>query len=195
MTQSVVEKTSIPEKAWRRQTDSPTWWIAFSCGSFILHLLALWFIGSYKLFGSRSANSASPLAIEFIEISPQKSSPVQPKSKPKSKPVSSQQIKPIAPQNSEPAANPSTVVKPPISTNDSNGIAFNNQKIEQQLAHQERQQKLLQQQQLAEQQRFLEAEQQRQLAEELRQRQIKQAQLEAQILQQEQLQQRILAQQ
>ncbi|AFY53161.1 hypothetical protein Riv7116_0567 [Rivularia sp. PCC 7116] len=195
MTQTVAEKTSIPEKAWRRQTDSPTWWIAFSCGSVILHLLAFWFISSYQLFGSRSANYGSPVPIEFIEISPQKSSSVQPKSKPKSKPVSSKAIKPIVPQNSQSAENLSTVVKPPVFTNDGNAIAFNNQKIEQQLAQQERQQRLLQQQQLAEQQRLLEAEQQRQLAEQLRQRQIKQAELEAQILQQEKLQQRILAQQ
>ncbi|MBV6621937.1 MAG: hypothetical protein KI793_03115 [Rivularia sp. (in: Bacteria)] len=191
MTQSVVEKTSIPEKTWRRQTHSPIWWIAFSCGSIILHLIAFWLIDSYKLFGSGSANSGEAVPIEFIEISPQKSLPVQPKSKP----VLSKPVKPIIPQNSQPANKPSSAQKPQVSTNDENAIAFNNQKIEEQLAEQERQQQLLQQQQLAEQQRLLEAEQQRQLAEQLRQRQIKQAQLEAQIRQQEQLQQRRLAQQ
>ena len=100
MTQSVVRKTSISEKTWRRQTDSPTWWIAFSFGSVILHLLAFWFISSYKLSGFQS-NSSSSVPIDFIEISPQKSSPVQPKPKPKAispKPAA----KPIVPEKPQP---------------------------------------------------------------------------------------------
>ncbi len=129
MTQSVVEKSSIPEKTWRRQTDSPTWWIAFSCGSVILHLLAFWLISSYKLSASQSG-SASAIPIEFIEISPQK--PPQAKPEPKPKPVLPKpSAKPIVPQNSQPAVNPSAV-KPPVITNDRDAIAFNNQKIEQQ---------------------------------------------------------------
>ncbi|MEO1183215.1 MAG: hypothetical protein AAFX46_00215 [Cyanobacteria bacterium J06636_27] len=203
MAQSVVPKTSIPEKTWRRQTDSPFGWIAFSCGSVILHLLALWFISSYRLSVSRSASS-SAVAIDFIEISPQKSSPTQPKSQPKPEPkaVSPKPApaKPILPQNSSP------VVKPPVSKVDRGAIAFDNQKIEQQLAQQQRQQDLLQQklaeqqrqqelfqqQKLLEQQRQQELEQQRLRAEELRRRQAQQEELEARIRQQEQEQQRIL---
>ena len=194
MTQSVVPKTSIPEKTWRRQTDSPTWWIAFSCGSVILHLLAFWFISSYRFSVSQSS-SGSAVPIEFVEISPEKSSSVQPKSQPKPKAVSPKPapVKPIIPQNSQQS------VKPPVSTVDRDAISFNNQKIEQQLAEQQRY-SLLQQQKLAEQQRQLEIEQQRQLeleqqrlrAEELRQRQQQQEDLEAQIRQQEQKQQQEL---
>ncbi len=194
MTQSVVPKTSIPEKTWRRQTDSPMWWIAFSCGSVILHLLAFWFLSSYKLSASQSG-SGSAVPIEFIEISPPKPSSVQPKSQPKPKAVLPKPapVKPIVPQNSEQS------VKPPVSTVDRDAISFNNQKIEQQLAEQERY-SLLQQQKLAEQQRQLEIEQQRQLeleqqrlrAEALRQRQQQQEDLEAQIRQQEQKQQQEL---
>lgn len=198
MTQSVAPKTSIPEKTWRRQTDSPSGWIAFSCGSVILHLLAFWLIGSYKLSTSQSGSS-SAVPIEFIEISPQKSPSEQPKSqpqpKPQPKPVSPKPApaKPIVPQNSQP------VVKPPVSTTDRDAIAFDNQEIEQQLAEQQRY-SLLQQQQLAQQQRQLEIEQQRQQeleqqrlrAEELKNRLKQQQELEARISQQEQEQQRIL---
>ena len=194
MTQSVVPKTSIPEKTWRRQTDSQMWWIAFSCGSVILHLLAFWFLSSYKLSASQSG-SGSVVPIEFIEISPPKPSSVQPKSQPKPKAVLPKPapVKPIVPQNSEQS------VKPPVSRVDRDAISFNNQKIEQQLAEQERY-SLLQQQKLAEQQRQLEIEQQRQLeleqqrlrAEALRQRQQQQEDLEAQIRQQEQKQQQEL---
>ena len=204
MTQSVVEKTSIPEKTWRRQTDSPTWWIAFSCGSVILHLLAFWLISLYKLPASQFG-SASAVPIEFIEISPQKPPTRLPQPKPK--PVLPKpSAKPIAPQNSQQSVN-SSAVKPPVIRNDEDAIAFN-QKIEQKLVEQQRQQELLQQQKLAEQQRQQEllqqqklAEQQRQLeaeqlqreAEQLRQRQAQQDQLEAQLRQKEQLQQRQLA--
>ncbi|MEM6403697.1 MAG: hypothetical protein AAF757_26310 [Cyanobacteria bacterium P01_D01_bin.116] len=132
MTQSVAEKTSIPEKTWRRQTDSPTWWIAFSCGSVILHLLAFWLINLYKLSAPQSGLT-SAVAIEFIEISPQKPLEAKPKAKPKPKPIlpkpanttPKQAAKPIVPQNSQPAANPS-VVKPPVVANDRDAIAFNN---------------------------------------------------------------------
>lgn len=186
MTQSVVEKTSIPEKTWRRQTDSPFGWITFVCGSLILHLLAFWLISLYKLSASQSGSDLA-VPIEFIEISPQKSSPVQPKPKPKPKPkaVIPKPSKPILPQNSQPPALPK-VVKPPVITNDQDAIAFDNQKIEQQLAEQQRQQELLQQQL---------AEQQRQLAEKLRQRQAQQEQLEVQLRQQEIEQQQKLAEQ
>ncbi|MGB3636686.1 MAG: hypothetical protein WBA39_03710, partial [Rivularia sp. (in: cyanobacteria)] len=178
MTQSVVEKTSIAEKPWRRQTDSPTWWIAFAGGSLILHLLAFWLISIHKLSASQSGSDLA-LPIEFIEISPQKSSSVQPqtKPKPKPKPVTPKPVKPIVPQNSKPA------VKPPVSTFDRDAIAFNNQKIEQKLADQQRQQELLQQQQLADQQRQQELAQRQQLAEQQRQRQAQQEQLEAQLRQ------------
>ena len=149
MTQSVAEKTSIPEKTWRRQTDSPTWWIAFSCGSVILHLLAFWLISLYKLPASQFG-SASAVPIEFIEISPQKPPTRLPQPKPK--PVLPKpSAKPIAPQNSQQSVN-SSAVKPPVIRNDEDAIAFN-QKIEQKLAEQQRQQELLQQQKLAEQQR------------------------------------------
>ncbi len=187
MTQSVVEKTSIPEKTCRRQTDSPFGWITFACGSLILHLLAFWLISLHKLSASQSASDLA-VPIEFIEISPQKFSPVQPQAKPKPKPkaVIPKPAKPILPQNSQPAANPSAV-KPPVIVNDRDAIAFNNQKIEQKLAEQQRQQELLEQQQSS--------EQQRQLAEQLRQRQAQQEQLEAQLRQQETEQQQKLAEQ
>jgi colicin import membrane protein len=174
MTQSVTEKTSIPEKTWRRQHDSPTWWITFVCGSVILHLLAFWLISLYKFNSSPEGRGSSAVPIEFIEISPQKSSPVQPKPKPKPKPVSPKPApKAIVPQNSQPTTLPS-VVKPPISTSDRNAIAFNNQKIEQQ-----RQQ---QQQKLAEQQLQLEAEQLKRQAQRQQQReqQLAQQKLERQ---------------
>ncbi len=175
MSQSVAQKTSISEKTWRRQTDSPSWWIAFSCGSVILHLLAFWLIGSYKLSSSQQQRSQS-VPIEFIEISPQKSSPVQPLPKPLPKPVTPKPSKPIVPQNSQPAI--PRAVKPPVTTNDRDAIAFNNQKIERQLAQQQ-QQKLLQQRQLEAEQ--LKKEAQRQREEQQTQRKLeRQQQLEEQ---------------
>ena len=154
MTQSVVEKSSIPEKTWRRQTDSPKWWITFAGGSLILHLLAFWLISIHKLSASQSGSDLA-LPIEFIEISPQKPSPPKPQPKPKS-------IKPIVPQNSK------LVVKPPVSTFDRDAIGFNNQKIEQQLAEQQRQRQA-QQEQLEAQLRQQQTEQQQKLAEQQRQ--------------------------
>jgi colicin import membrane protein len=189
MTQSVTEKTSIPEKTWRRQHDSPTWWITFVCGSVILHLLAFWLISLYKFNSSPEGRGSSAVPIEFIEISPQKSSPVQPKPKPKPKPVSPKPApKAIVPQNSQPTTLPS-VVKPPISTSDRNAIAFNNQKIEQQ-----RQQ---QQQKLAEQQLQLEAEQLKRQAQRQQQReqQLAQQKLERQQQREQQLAQQKLERQ
>ncbi|MDY6896705.1 MAG: hypothetical protein SWZ49_01305 [Cyanobacteriota bacterium] len=197
MTQSVVRKTSMPEKTWRRQTDSPFGWIAFSCGSVILHLLAFWLISSYKLSVSQSSYS-SAVAIDFIEISPKESSTVKPKSQPQLKPkaASSKPIKPVVPQKPQPAAAKQSAVEPPVSREDSDAIGFNNQKIEQQLqqklAEQQLEQELLQKQQLAEQQRQLQAEELQRKVERLRQRQAQQRELEAQIRQQEQEQQRVL---
>ncbi len=195
MIQSVAQKTSISEKTWRRQTNSPSWWIAFSCGSVILHVLAFWLISLYTQNSSLKGRSQSAVAIEFIEISPQKSSPVKPlpKSQPKPKPVSPKP-KPIS-QNSQP-----TNLSTPISTNDRDAIAFNNQKIQEQLEKQQKQLELAQRQrqqeaqqrQLEALQRQQEAEQQRQLAEQLRQRVAQQEQLEAQLRQRERLQQRQL---
>ncbi|MBE9214906.1 hypothetical protein IQ247_19890 [Plectonema cf. radiosum LEGE 06105] len=179
MTQSVAQKNSVSEKTWRRQTDSPGWWIAFSCGSVILHLLAFWLISLYEFNLSQQRRPQSAVAIEFIDISPQKSSPVQPQIKPKPIPPKPLNTRTIVPQNSQPPVNPSTV-KPPVTSIDRDAIAFDNQKIQQQ-------------------QRQLELEQQRQLeailrqqAEQLRQRQAQQQQLEAQIRQQELAQQQQL---
>ncbi|MEO1375981.1 MAG: hypothetical protein AAFW70_17015 [Cyanobacteria bacterium J06635_10] len=204
MTQSVAQKTSIPEKAWRRQTDSPTWWITFACGSVILHLLALWLVGLYKLNSSQVGRSQSAVAIEFIEISPQKSYKVQPKPKPKPKAVSPKPATPIVPQKPQPTANLSTQL-PPVSTNNSNAIAFDNQKIEQQLQRelaQQRQREAELQRQLEAQQRQREAEfqrqleaQQRLLAQQQRLRIAQQQKLEAQLRQREAEQQRLLAEQ
>ncbi|MEM9923888.1 MAG: hypothetical protein AAF915_09080 [Cyanobacteria bacterium P01_D01_bin.50] len=205
MTQSVAQKTLIPEKAWRRQTDSPTWWITFACGSVILHLLALWLVGLYKLNSSQLGRSQSAVAIEFIEVSPQKSYKVQPKPKPKPKAVSPKPATPIVPQKPQPTANLGTQL-PPVSTNNNNAIAFDNQKIEQQQSQEFAQQ---QQRELAELQRQLEAQQrqreaefqrqleaqQRQLAQQQRLRLEEQRQLEAQLRQREAEQQRLLAEQ
>ncbi|NJO58494.1 MAG: hypothetical protein HC836_09105 [Richelia sp. RM2_1_2] len=192
MTQSVAEKSLFPEKTWRRQTDSPKWWIAFSCGSVILHLLAFWALSLYQFNLSQQRRLAelntsgvtqSVVAIELIDISPQKSSPVQPKPiPPKSLNTSlNQAAKPIVPQNSQPTTQLSTV-KPAITSIDRDVIAFDNQKIQQQ----QRQLELE-----LEQQRQLEA-QLRQQAEQLRQRQVQQQQLEAKIRQQELAQQQQL---
>ncbi|MEB3218191.1 MAG: hypothetical protein VKN72_18440 [Nostocales cyanobacterium 94392] len=181
MTQSVAQKNSVPEKTWRRQTDSPGWWIAFSCGSVILHLLAFWLISLYEFNLSQQRRLAelntsgvtqSAVAIEFIDISPQESSQPQPQIKPKPIPPQPSNTRTIVPQNSQPPVNPSTV-KPPVASNDRDAIAFDNQKIEQELRQQE-----------LEQQRQLEAIL-RQQAEQLRQRQAQQQQLEAKIRQQE----------
>ena len=196
MTQSVAQKNLIPEKTWRRQTYSPTWWITAACGSVILHLLAFWFLSLYELNSSRQQNG-SFATIDFIEISPQKSSRVQSKPKPKTvspkKPdISTKQAaKTIVPQNSQLAANPSAV-KPPVSTNDGSVIAIDIDREIKQL----RQQQLAQQQQqeLAKLQRQREAEQ-RLLAEQLRQRVARQEQLEAKLRQREAEQQRLLAEQ
>ena len=222
MTQSVVQKTSIPEKTWRRQTDSPRWWIIATCGSVILHLLAFWLISLYG-FNSLQQRRRSALPIEFIEISPQKSSPVEPKPEPKPKSVlpkpskirTNQAIEPIVPQNSQLAVLPSAE-KSRVSTNDSDAIAFDiNQKIEQQrqqqlvqqqqlqqkLAQLQLQRELAQKKELAEFQRQLEAQQrqreaeQRQLAQQLRLKAAQQRQLEAQQRQLEAQQQRRLAEQ
>ena len=202
MTQSVAQKTSIPEKTWRRHADSPKWWIAFSCGAVILHLLAFWLLSLYELNSSRQGRSPSAVPIEFIEISPQKSSPTRSKPKQTSPKPSNikpkQATKPIVPQNSQLNALPNASI-PPVSTNNRGAIAFD---IDREIERQLQQQQLAQKQDLeakqlqreAEQQRQLEAEQ-RQLAEQLRQRVAQQKQLEAQLRQQEVEQQRRLAEQ
>ncbi|MGD1913408.1 MAG: hypothetical protein ACFB2X_21965, partial [Rivularia sp. (in: cyanobacteria)] len=210
MTQSVARKTSTPEKTWRRQTDSPLGWIVFTLSSFILHLVAFWLTSLYEN-SSQLGREQSAVAIEFIEISPQKSYKVQPKPKPKAvspKPSNTranQTAKPIVPQNSQPTTNLGAA-KPPISTNNSNAIAFDSQKIEQQLQRELAQQ---QQRELAELQRQLEAQQrqreaefqrqleaqQRQLAQQQRLKVEEQRQLEAQLRQREAEQQRQLVEQ
>jgi hypothetical protein len=125
MTQSVADKTPIPDKAWRRHTDPPGLWIAVAAISVTLHLLLFWLLrsNSYKLLSQRS--SSNPIPVEFVEIS----SP--PKARAKAKPVSSK--RPSTTGKSSIARAPKPVAQENLTANtstveDSNAIAFDNTK-------------------------------------------------------------------
>ena len=176
MTQSVAKKNSIPEKTWRRETDSPKWWIVFTFSSLILHILLFWLISLYKFDSSLNRLKGSAATIEFIEISPKKSSKAKPqikntvKSKPSSKTVNKRFVKSVVPPQSLQNNTKPKTFEPPASVNDSNAIALNNQR---EIAEQ-RQRELAEQkqQELAEQrQRELAEQRQREIAEQ-RQREI-----------------------
>jgi hypothetical protein len=84
MTQSVADKTPIPEKAWRRHSDPPALWFGVATISIILHLLLFWLLRSYSSRLLWQQSNSNPVPIEFVEISPQrrtssKTKPVSPK--------------------------------------------------------------------------------------------------------------------
>ncbi|MEH2027531.1 hypothetical protein [Nostoc sp.] len=105
MTPSVVDKTPIPAKVWRRHTDPPGLWISVVVGSVSLHLLVFWLMRSsnaFSLWFPQQNQSAIP--IELIDIAPKTKSII--KSKSTAKTVSS---KPLAStQKSVPASPPQT---------------------------------------------------------------------------------------
>ncbi|MBP5972114.1 hypothetical protein HW132_05055 [Brasilonema sp. CT11] len=80
MTQSVTDKTPIPENSWRRHSDPPGLWIAVATISFTLHLLLFWLLRSYSYNLLSQRNSSNPIPVEFVEISsqPKASSNVKP---------------------------------------------------------------------------------------------------------------------
>ncbi|QDL11947.1 hypothetical protein DP113_32320 [Brasilonema octagenarum UFV-E1] len=98
MTQSVTDKTPIPEKSWRRHSDPPGLWIAVATISFTLHLLLFWLLRSYSYNLLSQRNSSNPIPVEFVEISS------QPKASSNAKPVLS--TKPSTTQKSSVTSSP-----------------------------------------------------------------------------------------
>ncbi|ARV60890.1 hypothetical protein BZZ01_21750 [Nostocales cyanobacterium HT-58-2] len=78
MTQSVADKTPIPEKVWRRHTDPPSLWIAVATISVTLHLLLFWLLRSHS-YSLLQRSSSNPIPVEFVEISPRRKTPSQAK--------------------------------------------------------------------------------------------------------------------
>ena len=81
MRPSVADKTQIPSKVWRRNTDPPALWISVFIGSVSLHLLAFWLMHSSNIFSlwfPQQSQSAVP--IELIDITPKTKSITKSKS-------------------------------------------------------------------------------------------------------------------
>ena len=120
MTQSVADKTPIPDKASRRHTDPPRLWISVAAISVTLHLLLFWLLrsNSYSLSQRISAN---PIPVYFVEISSERKAPS--KAKPVSSKRSSTTGKSSVARSSKPAAQEN--LTPKTSTvEDSNAIAL-----------------------------------------------------------------------
>jgi hypothetical protein len=120
MTQSVADKTPIPDKASRRHTDPPGLWISVAAISVTLHLLLFWFLrsNSYSLSQKSFAN---PIPVEFVEIPSGRKAPS------KAKPVSSKRAsttgKPTVVRSSKPATQENFTPKT-STVEDSNAIAL-----------------------------------------------------------------------
>ncbi|KAB8316278.1 hypothetical protein SD81_023970 [Tolypothrix campylonemoides VB511288] len=120
MTQSVADKTPIPDKASRRHTDPPGLWICVAAISVTLHLLLFWLLRS-NFYSLSQRNSSNPIPVEFVEISSGGKAPS------KAKPVSSKRAsttgKPTIVRSSKPATQEN--LTPKTSTvEDSNAIAL-----------------------------------------------------------------------
>ncbi|MEH1842943.1 MAG: hypothetical protein V7L20_30455 [Nostoc sp.] len=81
MRPSVADKTKIPSKVWRRNTDPPALWISVFIGSVSLHLLAFWLMRSSNIFSLWfPQQSQSVVPIELIDITPKTKSITKSKS-------------------------------------------------------------------------------------------------------------------
>ncbi len=127
MTQSVADKTPIPEQTWRRHTDPPGLWIVIITGSVTLHLLLFWLVRSFGL-SLPHQHSSSAVPIEFIEIAPKTRVKARPQSKAKPVPPHPQ----TTIQKSVSANLPKRITQekftPKSALEDSNTIAFANNK-------------------------------------------------------------------
>ncbi|MBW4636118.1 MAG: hypothetical protein KME30_30840 [Iphinoe sp. HA4291-MV1] len=124
MTQSVADKTPIPDKAWRRHTDPPLLWIAVATISITLHLLIFlifWLLRSYS-YSLSQRSSSNPIPVDFVEISSQRKAPS------KAKPVSPK--KPSTTEKSPVVRSPKTATQENLTAKstsvgeDSNAIAL-----------------------------------------------------------------------
>ncbi len=120
MTQSVADKTPIPDKASRRHTDPPGLWISVAAISVTLHLLLFWLLRSNS-YSLSQRSSSNPIPVEFVEIPSGRKAPS------KAKPVSSKRAsttgKPTVVRSSKPATQ--EILTPKTSTvEDSNAIAL-----------------------------------------------------------------------
>ncbi|BAY43691.1 hypothetical protein SAMD00079811_12720 [Scytonema sp. HK-05] len=124
MTQSVADKTPLPDKARRRHTDPPGLWIAVAAISVTLHLLVFWLLRSNS-YSLSQRSSSNPIPVEFVEIPSGRKAPS------KAKPVSSKRAsttgKPTVVRSSKPATQENFTPKT-SSVEDSNAIAFDNTK-------------------------------------------------------------------
>lgn len=120
MTQSVADKTPIPDKASRRHTDPPGLWISVAAISVTLHLLLFWLLRSNS-YSLSQRSSSNPIPVEFVEISSGRKAPS------KAKPVSSKRAstteKPAVVRSSKPATQQNFTPKT-STVEDSNAIAL-----------------------------------------------------------------------
>lgn len=152
MTQLLFDKSSISDKTWRGNTDSPGLWIAIIVSSVALHLLLFWWMYA-KVFSRFQQHSSSVTAIELVDISPKSHSKTRSKSIVKrvspnrqsttrrsvsaSLPKQVTPLKQVTPENLTPL--------PPLESEDRSAIAFakNKQAIASQHHTQARSEKLV----------------------------------------------------
>lgn len=125
MTQLLFDKSSIPDKTWRGNTDSPGLWIAIIISSVALHLLLFWWMYA-KVFSRFQQQSSSATPIELVDISPKSHSKTRSQSRVKRvspnrrsttrRSVSASLPKPVTPQN--------LTAEPPLESEDRSAIAF-----------------------------------------------------------------------
>ncbi|NMG09171.1 hypothetical protein [Brasilonema sp. UFV-L1] len=124
MTQSVADKTPLPDKAWRRHTDPPALWIAVATISITLHLLLFWLLRSYSHNLLSRQSSSNPIPIDFVEISS------QPKASSNTKPVLSKRVstteKSSVVRSPKSATQENLTPKSTSTVEDSNAIALTN---------------------------------------------------------------------
>ncbi|MGH8000372.1 MAG: hypothetical protein ACREPR_13310 [Brasilonema sp.] len=124
MTQSVTDKTPLPDQARRRHTDPPALWIAVATISITLHLLLFWLLRSYSHNLLSRQSSSNPIPIDFVEISS------QPKASSNTKSVSSKRVstteKSSVVRSPKSAAQENLTPKSTSTVEDSNAIAFIN---------------------------------------------------------------------
>ncbi len=214
MTQSISDQVSIATKNQQKHADPPGLWIILFFSSAVLHLLALLLLAQYKFSSNSVGSSSSVVPIELIRISSEQKSPVKPNLKPKPKLKSESQTK----INSQPSsqvirsqklnsAPPPQKTKTDLENQESSGVdvikqqELSQQKLQQQIAEQKLEEKLLQQklqQQITEQKRQEELLQQKLEQQKLAQQKLQQQKLQEQIAEQkrqEKLQQQKIAQQ
>ncbi|WP_017315920.1 hypothetical protein [Mastigocladopsis repens] len=124
MTQSVADKTPIPDKALRRHSDPQTKWIAVATISVALHLLLFWLLRSYSYNLLLQRSSSNPVSVDFVEISSRRKAPS--KAKPVSPKRASTTQKSAVARSSKPVAQENLTAKSTSTVEDSNAIALTN---------------------------------------------------------------------